>query len=299
MSNRKYVIISAALIALLIILTIPLINISPGQIATSSKETVEEVDNTEKSIYLPIVMYHDIKKSNSGKDIINPNEFESDLKYLKENNYTTITMDDLLGYVYEDKPLPEKPIMLTFDDGYLTTYRYAYPIMQEYDMKIVLSIIGKSTDDFTRVGDDHLEYAHLTWPLLNEMLESGLIEIQNHTYNLHRSRGGRIGSKQKKGESLEEYEKVLSEDVMKLQQEITEMTGNTPTTFTIPYGEYSDETIEIIKKLGFKAALTCDYGLNRITKDKDTLFSLKRICRSHKYSIDKLLEDADKTIKRK
>ncbi|WOO38058.1 polysaccharide deacetylase family protein [Anaerocolumna sp. AGMB13020] len=299
MSNKRYVFISVALIALLIILTIPLINISPGQIATSSNETVEEVDNTEEKLYLPIVMYHDIKKSNSGKDIIHPNEFESDLKYLKENNYTSITMEDLLGYVYEDKPLPEKPIMLTFDDGYLTTYRYAYPVMQEYDMKIVLSIIGKSTDDFTRVGDDHLEYAHLTWPLLNEMLESGLIEIQNHTYNLHKTHSGRIGSKQKKGESLEEYEKVLTEDLMKLQQEIIEMTGITPTTFTIPYGEYSDDTIEIIKKLGFKAALTCDYGLNRISKDKDTLFSLKRICRSHNYPIDKLLEDAEKTIKRK
>lgn len=257
----------------------------------------EEKETQREAVYLPIIMYHDIKKYNSGKDIINPGEFESDLKYLKENNYTTVTMEDVISYVYEGTPLPENPIMITFDDGYLTTYRYAYPLMVEYDAKIVLSIIGKSTDDFTRVGDDHLEYAHLTWPLLNEMLESGLIEIQNHTYNLHSTRAGRVGCKQKKGESLTDYEAVLSEDVLKLQTEIVDMTGIAPTTFTFPYGEYSDNTVEIIKKLGFKAALTCDYGINKITGDKDSLFYLKRICRSHSYPIDELLEDAKKTIR--
>lgn len=267
------------------------------------KGSIEKSDSEEKEIsadpiYLPIVMYHDIKKYNSGKDIINPEEFESDLKYLKENNYTTVTMDEVVAYVYNGTPLPKNPIMITFDDGYLTTYRYAYPLLQEYDTKVVLSIIGKSTDDFTRVGDDHLEYAHLTWPLLNEMLESGLIEIQNHTYNLHSTRAGRVGCKQKRGESLSDYEVVLTEDVMKLQQEIVDMTGIAPTTFTFPYGEYSDNTVEVIKKLGFKAALTCDYGINKITKEKDTLFYLKRICRSHSYPIDELLEDAKKTIRK-
>ncbi len=297
MSNKKNLLVSLILAVILFFLTLPLINQTKNSWQAALSSQSEAAEEKTESVYLPIIMYHDIKKSNSGKDIINPGEFESDLKYLQENNYTTVTMKDVIDYVYDGKPLPENPIMLTFDDGYLTTYRYAYPLMQKYQAKIVLSIIGKSTDDFTRVGDDHLEYAHLTWPLLEEMLQSGLIEIQNHTYNLHSTRAGRVGCKQKRGESSEEYEAVLSEDVMKLQQEIVEMTGTAPTTFTIPYGEYNDNTIDIIKKLGFKAALTCDYGINKLTNDKETLFRLKRICRSHNYPINELLKDVKKTIR--
>jgi len=268
-----------------------------GYSITKNLIEISAVSSTNQSVCVPILMYHRVINSDLGKDTISPLEFESDLKYLAENNYNTITMTQLINYVYDGKALPENPIMITFDDGYLTTYRYGYPLLQKYQMKIVLSIIGKSTDDFTRVGDDHLEYAHLTWPLLDEMLQSGLIEIQNHTYNLHSTRAGRVGCKQKRNESTEEYEAVLSEDVMKLQQEIIEMTGNAPTTFTIPYGEYNDNTIDIIKKLGFKAALTCDYGINKITNDKEALFRLKRICRSHNYPIDELLKDVKKTIR--
>lgn len=297
MSNKKHLLVSLILAVTLFFLTLPLINQTKDSWKAALSSQSDAVGENPENVYLPIIMYHDIKKNSAGKDIINPGEFESDLKYLKENNYTTITMKDVIDYVYDGKALPENPIMITFDDGYLTTYRYGYPLLQKYQMKIVLSIIGKSTDDFTRVGDDHLEYAHLTWPLLDEMLQSGLIEIQNHTYNLHSTRAGRVGCKQKRNESAEEYEAVLSDDVMKLQQEIVEMTGITPTTFTIPYGEYNDNTIDIIKKLGFKAALTCDYGINKLTNDKETLFRLKRICRSHNYPIGELLKDVKKTIR--
>lgn len=297
MSYKKNLCICAILTATLIILTLPLVNISKTSEPATSSVSAGVPEGGAEPIYLPVIMYHDIKKSSAGKDIINPSEFQSDLKYLKEHNYTSVTMKDVIDYVYEDKPLPENPIMLTFDDGYLTTYRYAYPLLQEYNTRIVLSIIGKSTDDFTRVGDDHLQYAHLTWPLLNEMMESGLVELQNHTYNLHTTRAGRVGCKQKRGESISAYEAVLSEDVMKLQKEVAEMTGTAPTTFTIPYGEYNENTIEIIRKLGFQAALTCDYGINKITKEKETLFYLKRVCRSHNYPIGELLADVRKTIK--
>lgn len=297
MSDKKYLCTCVILAVTLIILSLPLFHYSKDEEKTAFSVKREVPVQTGEKIYLPIIMYHDIKKNSSGKDIINPGEFKSDLKYLKDNNYTPVVMQDVIDYVYDDKPLPENPIMITFDDGYLTTYRYAYPLLQEYNTKIVLSIIGKSTDDFTRVGDDHLQYAHLTWPLLDEMLKAGLIEIQNHTYNLHSTRAGRVGCKQKRGEELTAYEAVLTEDLMKLQQEVVEMTGTAPTTFTIPYGEYNDNTIEIIKKLGFKAALTCDYGVNKITKDKETLYRLKRVCRSHNYPIAELLEDVRKTIR--
>jgi len=203
-------------------------------------------------VYLPIMMYHEVKAFKAGKDVILPWEFESDLKYLSENNYTTITMNDLIDYVYNDAPLPEKPIILSFDDGYLNNYVYVLPLLKQYNMKIVLSIIGKNTDDFTNIPDDNLDYSHVTWDQLNEMLDSGCVEVQNHTYNLHKYTKSRIGCMQRSNESDADYEKILTEDIGMLQEKITSMTGYTPTTFAYPYGAFCKNTEVVLKKLGLR-----------------------------------------------
>ena len=147
---------------------------------------ISAVSSTQQTICIPIMMYHQVKNSKFGKDVISPYEFESDLKYLSENNYTTITMTQLIGYVYQDDELPEKPIILSFDDGYLSTYQYVYPLLEKYNMKIVLSIVGKSTDAYSKVHDVNVDYASMTWDQVKEIQNSGRVEIQNHTYNLHK-----------------------------------------------------------------------------------------------------------------
>jgi peptidoglycan/xylan/chitin deacetylase (PgdA/CDA1 family) len=247
-------------------------------------------------VYLPIIMYHQVKTYSAGKDVILPWEFESDLKFLADENYTTITIRDLIEYVYADAALPEKPIILSFDDGYLNNYVYVLPLLKKYDRKIVFSIIGKNTDDFTDIPDDNLDYSHVTWDQLNEMLDSGCVEVQNHTYDLHRYCKSRIGCRQMPRESDDDYEKTLREDVLMLQEKITLMTGYTPTAFAYPYGAYSDNTDKILKQLGFQATLSCSYGINTVTRDPGCLFQLKRICRSHNQSIGKVIHYAFKTI---
>lgn len=255
------------------------------------------VASSNDSICLPIIMYHEVKTSKTGKDVITPYEFESDLKYLKENNYTTITMSDLINYVDNGKSLPEKPIILSFDDGYLNNYVYVFPLLKKYNMKIVLSIIGKDTDDFTTIKDDNIDYSHVTWGEINEMISSKYVEIQNHTYNLHTITKKRYGCKKNPGESQAHYAGVLTSDIERLQNEIMFYTGYTPNTFTYPYGFVSDDSLPIIKNMGFKASLTCDYGVNIITKDPETLFGLKRICRSHGFSIQKAITQGMETLK--
>ena len=255
------------------------------------------VTSSGHSVCVPIIMYHQVKNQGFGKDCISPYEFESDLAYLSKNNYHTITMSDLISYVYEETPLPDNPIILTFDDGYLSTYHYVYPLLKQYDMKIVVSIVGKSIDDFSRVKDDRINYAHMTWEELREMQDSGHVEIQNHTYNLHSTCYGRYGCYQRANETLSQYEQLLTEDTLKLQDRVSELLNTTPTTFTYPYGKYNNTTESIIKHLGFKATLSTTYGLNLINSDPERLFGLRRICRSHNYPMKKLLEEAAKTLK--
>lgn len=248
-------------------------------------------------ISLPIIMYHEIKTFKLGKDVITPYEFESDLNFLSLNGYNTINMTQLIEYVYNNTNLPSNPIIISFDDGYLNNYKYGYPLLKKYNMKIVLSVIGKNTDDFTRIPDNNIDYSHVTWDQLNEMLSSGYVEVQNHTYNLHSIGRRRVGCMQMSGESIDSYEKILTEDVGGLQKKLTELTGNTPNTFTYPYGQFNKNTNEVLKKLGFKATLSCKYGINKITKNKEDLYELKRICRSHGYSIEKVLKDGYKALK--
>ncbi len=251
----------------------------------------------QQKLCIPIIMYHQVKNGGFGKDVISPYEFENDLKYLSENNYNTITMNQLIDYVYDNKELPQNPIILTFDDGYLSTYKYVFSLLKKYNMKIVLSIIGISTDNFSKVFDDNINYAHMTWDQVKEMESSGYAEIQNHTYNLHSTCNKRIGCKQVINESMEDYEKLLIEDLTELQEKIKVVTGRTPNTFVYPYGVCSENTELIIKELGFKATLSCDFGVNLITKNHDKLFGLKRICRSHNQSINKMIKEGMKTLK--
>lgn len=278
-------------ILLVIIFSLLIISILQGVIKTNA------VSSTEVKICVPIMMYHQVKDKKLGKDVISPYEFESDLIYLKEHNYNTITMTDLIHYVYYDKELPENPIILTFDDGYLNTYVNVFPLLKQYNMKIVLSIVGKSVDNYSKVCDNHIDYACITWDEVREMVDSGLVEIQNHSYDLHKIKNGRYGCYHKDGESFSQYEQVLMEDVSALQDKVKQITNSIPNTFTYPYGKYNNDTETILKQLGFKATLSCRYGVNLINKDPEKLYGLKRICRAHNENVGVLISEAMKTLK--
>ena len=262
--------------------------------ATNAFTDVEGGQITEGGIAVPIIMYHSImQRSNEfGKYVITPDEFDNDLSYLKKHNYNAITVTDLINYVYKGEDIPLKPVIITFDDGNLNNYLYGQPVLKKYNMKAVISIIGSYTETFSTfpypTGDP--AYAHASWDQIKAMNDSGYFEIQNHSYSLH-SINKRNGTKRKKGESLESYRNMLTADIMKLQNKLTETCGITPNTFTYPYGAISKESKEILKELGFRASLSCLEGVNLINKDKeDVLFGLKRKNRPHGVSSERFFK---------
>ena len=236
------------------------------------------IATSEDYIDVPIIMYHSILKdpSRSNKYTVTPAVLEEDLKYIKDKGYTTVTIADLISYVYDDSPLPEKPIVLTFDDGHYNNYGYLFPLLEKYDMKAVISIVGSYTDKFTETDEANLNYSYLRWKDIKELMDTGRIEFQNHTYNLHSNTGKRIGTKKIKGETDEHYKSILKDDILKLQQEFEENTNYTPKCFTYPFGGISNASLDIIKELGFKASLSCDQGINKLTKNPNSLYLLKR-----------------------
>lgn len=245
-------------------------------------------------ITLPIVMYHHILKEEArlNKYTISPAEFRGDLQYLKDNGYTSIVMQDLINYAYKQIPLPEKPVMITFDDGYESFHEYAYPILSEYGYKAVFSVVGRYADQYSSADDHHIRYSHATWNQIALMADSGVVEIQNHSYNLHDNQNGRHGSKIKSGESNEAYRTLLETDIGKLQQACFDNIGWMPTTFTYPFGQISTEALPVLKEMGFLAALTCQEKLNCITGDPEQLFHLNRFNRPHGVSLQEILRTA-------
>lgn len=237
----------------------------------------------EEGISLPIIMYHGIleDKSRLGTYVVSVEEFKGDLQYLKAHGYTTVVVQDLINYVQKGTPLPAKPVMLTFDDGFYNNYVYAYPLLKEYDAKMVLSPVGAFTDKFTENGDKHAAYSYLNWADIQEMAESGRVEIQNHTYDMHSMDGSHKGSKKVSGETADQYRQRLIEDVSKMQQETTQHIGRTPTAFTYPYGAVSKEALPILKELGFACTLICESRTNTITRDPACLYELGRYLRPH------------------
>lgn len=271
------------------IFAILLVAVSSAIILYNVDFSAEEDDD---HIELPIIMYHGLLKDKKlqGKYVISPDDFERDVKYLKEKGFTTIFVKDLIDYVYEDAPLPENPIMLTFDDGYYNNYLYAFPILQKYEAKMVLSAIGKYADFYSKTDNAHACYAHASWDNINEMLKSGLVELQNHSYNMHVN-SGRNGAKKKFGESLDTYKKIFTEDVMKMQECILKNTGTQATAFTYPFGAVSNVSVEILKELGFKATLTCEQKSNKICKDPECLFGLNRFLRPNNISTEEYFKN--------
>ncbi len=245
----------------------------------------------EKEIDVPILMYHNIFRSGNthGNYIISESGFEKDLKFLSENGYTTIFMQDLINYTQGKGSLPEKPVVLTFDDGYFNNYSYAFPLLKKYNAKAVISIIGYYTDLYSKSPDENPAYSHVTWSDIKTMMKSGNIEFQNHSYNLHTTDKGRNGTKKKKGESLAEYKAMLTSDLGKLQDSFASNTGYTPTTFTYPFGSVSEASYDIIREMGFKASLSCESGMNHISKNPDDLYMLKRYLRTPNKSAESLL----------
>jgi len=238
-------------------------------------------------VAVPIIMYHSVLKNQRrlGKYVVTPDELESDMKYLRDKGYTTVFIQDLIDYVYNGKTLPEKPVILTFDDGYYNNNYYLLPLLKKYDMKAVISIVGTFADAEDETKTRNPNFSYLSWGDMDELIKTGYIEIQNHSYDMHKITSSRNGAKMRKGESLADYEAFLNSDIMKLQNLMEEKLGCKATAFVYPFGAYSRESSDIIKKMGFLATLSCTEGVNKITKDPQCLYMLKRYNRPHNKSV--------------
>ncbi len=234
----------------------------------------QQVD-AETTISLPILMYHSVAEGAESDYRIRPQTFSADLQYLKEHGYTTISAAQLIDYTNGIGVLPERPIMLTFDDGFYNNYSLVLPLLEEYDMCAVISVVGEFTDKLAPESPHVDAYSYLTWSDLQALLESERVELGSHTYALH-SNAGRCGCAITDGESEETYHMLLLEDLGMLQTRFQEELQMQPFLFAYPYGFLCPESRSILQELGILITLNCREAPNQITRDPDCLYGLNR-----------------------
>jgi peptidoglycan/xylan/chitin deacetylase (PgdA/CDA1 family) len=213
-------------------------------------------------------MYHYISVPPDPSDKIRvglsvpPDVFESHLKYMSENGYHSITLDDLYFALTQGRPLPDKPVILTFDDGYEDAYTNAYPLLKKYHMTGTFFIIT----DF----QDQARPGYMTWPQVEEMAAGGE-RFGSHTRNHADLRGRSIA--------------YLVWQALGGKEEIQGHLGYHPRWICYPSGDYDSETIAVYKSANYWGGLTTEQGATHST---DGLFELTRVRVDGTYSAQAL-----------
>lgn len=242
-------------------------------------------------IELPVLMYHSVLKSKSGVYIVSPSQLEQDFKRITDCGYTAVTSEEVINYVDGKGSLPSKPILITFDDGHYNNMYYALPLLKKYNLKAILNVIGRFSNYSTTSGDiDNPNYSHVTWDEIAELSNGGIMEIGNHTYNMHNYKP-RFGMAQNYGESDAQYVETLKNDVGKLQKILLETTGKNCRVLAYPFGKYNTLAEKTLVDMGFRMMFTCNEGVSRITRGQaDCLYRLKRINRSGLYDTETVMK---------
>ena len=208
---------------------------------------------------VPVLNYHQINDRDENALTVHTDQFEAQMKYLADNGYHTITPEDMVDAWENGTELPDKPVIITFDDGYADNYRNAYPILKKYNLKGTIFLIS----DY--VGTYH---NYLTWTQAEEMQESGLINFESHT----------LSHEQLDSTSPEETWNQVDGSKKALEWHL----GKEINFLAYPCGSYDEELQRMVKDAGYKGAFTVNHGLadkqdNRYLLDRVPIFG----CTNH------------------
>ena len=229
----------------------------------------------EYTAQVPVLMYHHISEEGNDSTELSPEAFEAQIAALAEAGYTSVFPEDLAAYVREGKELPEKPIVITFDDGYLSNYEYAYPILKKYGMVATIFVIGSTVGDTEHYKDT--DYP-ITPPLL---LRTGQGDggLWGHLHPEPHLRHAPMGDPTRtptspgrtfspwKGESEEAYQAALSADCETIRREIQEGTGEEDVhVIAFPGGYYDILSLVTLLENGFDISFSTEIGTNTLIK---------------------------------
>lgn len=184
-----------------------------------------------------ILLYHRFGDDRYPTTSVSMEDFEKQMRYLKENGYRVIPMSELVSLLEEGRPIPPKTVVIAIDDGYKTTMK-AYRVLKRYGFPFVVFLYMEAVGRYP----DFLTIAQI-----REMERSGLAEFENHSY-AHKPFG------------LMKSTDAFLKDLEKSEKRFQEIFGRKPSMYALPFGYYNKEVLLILKKRGYRAVFTQDPG---------------------------------------
>ena len=222
---------------------------------------------------VPVLMWHNLAEESSGDMTISVDTFRAQIEALHEAGFKTVSLQQLYDYVHFGTELPEKPIVLTFDDGYFSNYEYAFPILQEYDMQATIFAIGVSVGKDTYKDTDHAMTPHFGADEAREMVDSGLISVQSHTFDMHQWPPFEDGNAQVRetllpfdGEADADYEAAVEADFAESRELLESITGQPVNALAFPEGAYVTLTQDALRSAGAELTFTTVRAVNTVVK---------------------------------
>jgi len=210
---------------------------------TATAAPLPTPDGIARTLQVPILMYHYISELPADADTyrvnltVIPEKFDAQLRYLQEQGYHTVTLQDIYDVLTTGRPLPEKPIVLTFDDGYKDAYTNAMPLLQKY---------GFVGEFFVLATPAHYESPqYLTWTEMKAMADAGMA-IQAHGRD-HYDLTNRA------------YD-FLVYQILGVKEAVEAHTEQPVRFFCYPSGRYDDNTLAVVESAGYLGAVTTKWG---------------------------------------
>ncbi len=223
---------------------------------------------------IPVLMYHHVNPE--GRSVnVTPERFEEHVSLLSRQGFTSLLTDDLVSIINNRQAPPEKPVMITFDDGWLDNWLFAFPILKKYNMNAVIFVmtshiyesgIRKRSDEgnitalpahkecLNVIEEGRGSEVMMSWDELREMEESGLVDIQSHTHT-HQKWDSMYTDK-------EHLHKILEEELAVSKKIIEEKMNKRCSSLCWPWGRYNKEYIDLARSAGYDLLFTTEKGTN-------------------------------------
>ena len=204
---------------------------------------------------VPVLSYHNFSETKQNLMMVKKRDFEQQMKFLKDNGYTVITLDDLFDFLEYRDPLPRKSVVITIDDGWQGVYDVAYPILKKYNFPATLFVYTDLINGSRKTLD---------WNQVAELYKNG-IDIQCHTIS-HRNL-----NKIKENESFQDYVKEIEGEISESARVIKKKINKDVKYLAYPYGDTNNLVIAFLKKNGFRGAFTVKRDSNPFFMNHFTL----------------------------
>ncbi len=223
------------------------------------------------------LVYHDIPEKPVVNDDISRKDFLEQLEYLKAHGFTFVSPGQILAARDGKEKLPEKAVLLTFDDSYVSFYTVVLPALKRYGAHAVLSVVPSWIEYPGTM--EYREKRFMNWREIREAADSGLVTIASHSWGLHRMvPSNPVGNVEpapntfaylpalKRYETDEEFRERVRSDLARSIDVLTARLGTRPRILTWPYGAFNRIGIEEARKLGFEMTLTLEDGYSSLSR---------------------------------